>query len=47
MREARRPREGGGIRGEEAGGRGRIVQRPWWGWAAETWCQVREKASLV
>lgn len=47
MREARRPREGGGIRDDEAGGRGRIVQRAWWGCAAETWCQVREKASLV
>lgn len=36
MRDARRPREGGGMRGEDAAGRGRIVQRPWWGWAAET-----------
>ena len=42
MREASRPREGGVMRGEEEEGRGRIVERAWWGVDAEMWCQVRE-----
>jgi hypothetical protein len=42
MREARRPREGGVRRGELEGGRGRIVERAWWGVDAEMWCQVLE-----
>jgi hypothetical protein len=42
MREARRPSEGGVIWGEVAEGRGRMVERAWWGVDAEMWCQVRE-----
>jgi hypothetical protein len=42
IRDARRPNDGGVRAGEEAGGRGRIVERAWCGAEAEMWCQVRE-----
>lgn len=42
MRDARRPRDGGVISGEEAEGRGRMGDRPGWGVLAEMKCHVRE-----
>ena len=42
IREARRPREGGVSSGELAAGRGRMVERAWWGVLAEMWCHVLE-----
>jgi hypothetical protein len=42
IREASRPKEGGWRELDWGEGRGRIVERAWWGVVAEMWCQVRE-----